>query len=216
MNKNSEIPGLEWLHETKVIAIIRGISRESIDRLVKALYAGGIRVIEVTLNTEGAEIMITHLQQEYGEKLWVGAGTVTNLEKAKAAHRAGAQFFVTPNLDEEVIVYGLEHDIQVFSGAMTPTEVNRAYELGATVVKVFPCGSLGTSYIKELKGPLAHIPMMAVGGVTLENAVEFIASGADVLGVGGSLVNKTLINQGEFATIEKNAKRFITAVRGGI
>ncbi|WP_436663788.1 bifunctional 4-hydroxy-2-oxoglutarate aldolase/2-dehydro-3-deoxy-phosphogluconate aldolase [Alicyclobacillus acidoterrestris] len=186
---------LSRIEETGVVAIIRGVDEAKIDPLVHALYDGGIRLVEVTLNTAGALTAISSLLEKYGDTMSIGAGTVLNKEQALQAKAHGAQFFVTPNVDIDVIRVGVESNIPVMSGALTPTEINTAYEAGATFVKVFPAGLFGARYIREIRGPLSHIPLMAVGGVNLENARTFFDAGAVALGLGSTLTDKVALDQ---------------------
>ncbi|MFB5191300.1 bifunctional 4-hydroxy-2-oxoglutarate aldolase/2-dehydro-3-deoxy-phosphogluconate aldolase [Alicyclobacillus fastidiosus] len=201
------------LQETGVVAIIRGIDTGAIHPLVQALYDGGIRLVEVTLNTEGALEAITSVLARFGDSMSVGAGTVLDEQAAVAAKAHGAQFFVTPNVDERVIQVGVEANIPVMAGALTPTEIYRAYRAGAKFVKVFPAGTMGARYIKEVRGPLANVPLMAVGGVTLENAGEFFAAGVVALGLGGSLIDKAAVERGDFDAIRETARSFVELYR---
>ncbi|MCQ6280750.1 bifunctional 4-hydroxy-2-oxoglutarate aldolase/2-dehydro-3-deoxy-phosphogluconate aldolase [Bacillus sp. EB600] len=136
----------------------------------------------------------------------IGAGTVLNLKMAKEAIHAGAEYLISPNLDEEVLAYGLEQGVEVWPGTLTPTEIVRAYELGASAVKVFPIGSLGIKYIKDIRGPLNHIPMMVTGGVNLDK--EVLGNGAFAVGLGGNLVNNGLIHKGNFEQITQMAAAY--------
>lgn len=204
--------GLDLLEQTKIIAIVRGIQSKDANGLAQALLDGGIRVMEITLNTPGAEEMIRALQLKFGDRMYIGAGTVLDQDDAKRALDAGADFIVTPNTDENVIRYAVERGISIFPGAMTPTEVVQAWKAGATAVKVFPGASLGLGYFKELMGPLNHIPMVAVGGVHTGNIAEFLRVGCYAVGIGGSLVNLTEIASGNLNHVRDNAEQYIRAV----
>jgi 2-dehydro-3-deoxyphosphogluconate aldolase/(4S)-4-hydroxy-2-oxoglutarate aldolase len=204
---------MEQLAQERIIAIIRGISREQADATAQALADGGIVFLEVTLNTEGALDMIARIKEKHGHKLRIGAGTVLNLAMAKEAASAGAEYILSPNLNEEVIHYALEKGIVAWPGTMTPTEIVRAYEAGAPAVKVFPMGSLGISYLKEIRAPLNHIPMIATGGVDLHNIQEFLNAGAIAVGLGGNLINKKLMQEGDFAAIEQFARAFVNKAK---
>lgn len=197
---------LSLLQKEKLIAIIRGIPKGSGGRTAEALAAGGVSFLEITLNTEGALQMIDEVKGKFGSRLRVGAGTVLNLEMAKEAVRSGAEYIISPNLDEAVLAYGLEHGVDVWPGTLTPSEIVRAYQLGARAVKVFPIGSLGVRYIKDLRAPLSHIPMIATGGVNLDNIREVLGYGAVAVGLGGNLVNNSLIAKGDFEQITKTAQ----------
>ncbi|MEC0230197.1 bifunctional 4-hydroxy-2-oxoglutarate aldolase/2-dehydro-3-deoxy-phosphogluconate aldolase [Paenibacillus alba] len=203
--------GLKEIERTRIIAIVRGVQEAHIQAVAEALLKGGVTVMEVTLNTPGALHMIGSLQQHWGAQMYIGAGTVLDLEDAKKAVQAGASFLVTPNMDEDVIRWSSEQGIPIFPGAMTPTEIVKAWKAGATAVKIFPSGSLGLTYIKELMGPLDHIPMIAVGGVTEDNIKQFLDIGCYGLGIGGSLINLKEIEAGRFEWITNKAASLLAA-----
>jgi 2-dehydro-3-deoxyphosphogluconate aldolase/(4S)-4-hydroxy-2-oxoglutarate aldolase len=205
---------IEQLKQAKIIAILRGISEETAAPIAQALADGGIIFLEVTLNTEGALDMIRRFKATLGHKLRIGAGTVLNLAMAKEAVAAGAEYILSPNLNEAVIYYGQEQGIDVWPGTMTPTEIVRAYEAGAPAVKVFPMGSLGLSYLKEIRAPLNHIPMIATGGVDLHNINEFLDAGAIAVGLGSNLVDKKHVLAGDYAAVEQRARTFVKQVKG--
>ncbi|MDQ0874033.1 2-dehydro-3-deoxyphosphogluconate aldolase/(4S)-4-hydroxy-2-oxoglutarate aldolase [Paenibacillus sp. V4I3] len=205
--------GLIEIERTRIIAIVRGVQENHILSLADALLKGGITVMEVTLNTPGALRMISELQDKSGQNMFIGAGTVLDLEDAKKAVHAGASFLVTPNMDEEVILWASTKGIPIFPGAMTPTEIVKAWKAGATAVKVFPSASLGLTYIKELMGPLDQIPLIAVGGVTEENIKQFLNIGCYGLGIGGSLINLKEIEAGRFEWITDKAASLLAASR---
>ncbi|WP_284645719.1 bifunctional 4-hydroxy-2-oxoglutarate aldolase/2-dehydro-3-deoxy-phosphogluconate aldolase [Paenibacillus silviterrae] len=208
--------GLTLLQETKIIAIVRGVESSHIEGVAQALLEGGVKLMEVTLNTAGAEAMIGSLQTKFGDRMYIGAGTVLGVEDAKRAIAAGAGYLVTPNTDEAVIRFAAKQGLPCFPGAMTPTEVVRAWKTGATAIKIFPSASLGIGYIKELMGPLRHIPMIAVGGVTEENIADFIHLGCHGVGIGGSLVNPKEIAAGNFNSMREKAARLVAGVQAGL
>lgn len=210
----SETKVFARLRQHQIIAIIRGISQAEADESAAALAAGGIIFLEVTLNTEGALRMISNFKDQYAGQLCIGAGTVLDLDMAKEAVRAGAEYIISPNLDEEVIHYGLEQGVEVWPGTMTPTEIVKAYKAGASAVKLFPMGSLGISYLKEIRAPLQHIPMIATGGVNLNNIRAVLDAGAMAVGLGGNLIDKKLVREGKFDEITKLAEAFIAEVKG--
>jgi len=207
---------LDELREVPLIAILRDIVGEAADRTVEALQGGGIRFVEVTMNTEGAPAMIEKWRARYDGRLRIGAGTVMSLADAEKAAAAGAEYFVCPHLDESVIAYALERGLGVFPGALTPTEIVRAWNCGATAVKIFPAASLGLAYIRELQGPLRHIPMVPTGGVTLDNVDQYFAAGAAAVGVGSQLADKRLIAEGSFDAIRSRAAACVDKVRKGL
>lgn len=204
---------LEELRSVPLIAILRGITDEAADRTVDALYRGGVRFIEATMNTEGALDMIARWRTTYDGRARIGAGTVLSLDDAKRAAEAGAEFFVCPHLDEAVVGYARDHGLAVFPGALTPTEIVRAYACGATAVKIFPAASLGLAYIRELQGPLNSIPMIPTGGVTVDNVQEYFAAGAFAVGVGSQLADKQLIAAGDYDAIRDSGAAFIAKLR---
>jgi 2-dehydro-3-deoxyphosphogluconate aldolase/(4S)-4-hydroxy-2-oxoglutarate aldolase len=210
--KPSEL--LQTLSEEKIVAIIRGIPEDKGDATAQALYEGGIVFLEVTLNTDGALDMISRFRERYEGRMRIGAGTVLDLEQAKEAAAAGAEYIISPNLDEEVVRYGVERGLDVWPGTMTPTEIVRAYKAGASAVKVFPMGSLGVNYLKEIRAPLNHIPMIATGGVNLQNIRTVLDAGAVAVGLGGNLVDKKLVAEGKFDELRKLARSYADEVKG--
>ena len=206
---------LETLKRHKLIAIVRGLPLELAHATAEALHSGGVRLLEVTLNTEGALKILSSWRENF-PLLCIGAGTVVTLEDARSALSAGAQFLVTPNLNEDVVTYVLERGLAVFPGALTPTEIVRAHALGATAVKVFPVGALGgPSYIKEVRAPLNHIPLIAVGGVNVGNARAYLEAGCVGLGVGSSLLDLEKVRRGDFEGVRQNAENLVRALEGG-
>lgn len=175
------------LRETGIVAIARHLAPEFVCDLADALHAGGVEMLEVTMNTEGAAEMIRTLRSHCEGKMYVGAGTVTDLARLDAAAAAGAQFIVTPNLEEDVVRRCEEMDLLVLPGVMTPTEICRAMALGCRYMKLFPAGALGAAYMKAVLAPLSEAKLIAVGGIDSTNLAEFLAVGAVGAGVGGSL-----------------------------
>jgi 2-dehydro-3-deoxyphosphogluconate aldolase/(4S)-4-hydroxy-2-oxoglutarate aldolase len=211
MNRNQ---GLLQVEQTRIIAIIRGIGRKHILKVAEALHEAGVTVMEVTLNSEGALDMVKDLQREFGDVMFIGAGTVLTVGDARDAAESGASFLVTPNTDEETIRYAVESELPIFPGAMTPTEIVRAWKAGATAVKVFPCSGVGMTYIKEVQGPLSHIPMVAVGGVTEDSIVDYLNLPCYAVGIGGSLINVKEVESGNYAWVSDKAKRLVQRAQG--
>jgi 2-dehydro-3-deoxyphosphogluconate aldolase / (4S)-4-hydroxy-2-oxoglutarate aldolase len=205
----NSIPIQSIVNEAPVVAIVR---RPKVDpaRCVEHLFQAGIRLVEITMDTEDAEQILKSLGPSVPSKALLGAGTVTDLVRAEAALAAGATFFVTPNFDLEVIRLARANGVPIMPGAMTPTEIWNAAAAGADYVKVFPASALGPGFFRELRGPFAHIPLMATGGINLENARDFIANGVEALGVGGALIPKS---NDEFERCRENAQRFLEIVR---
>lgn len=205
--------GLELFEQTRIIAIVRGVDRERILPLAEAMYDGGIRMLEVTLNSVGAYYMIKDLVKHLGKTMFIGAGTVLDTKDAKAALEAGASFLVTPNTDKRVIHYGAEENIPVYPGALTPTEVVKAWKSGAAAVKLFPASAFGPGYVKELMGPLSHIPLLAVGGVHEGNAAAYLRAGCRGIGIGSSVINRKELLEGNYEAIRNRAAVMTAVVR---
>lgn len=204
---------LERLKEEKVVAIFRYIEDQYADKAAEALLAGGITMMEITMNTEGAAGMISRWREKYGEQAAIGAGTVLDLDMAKEAIDAGSQFIISPNLDEAVVDYGLKKGVPVWPGVMTPTEIVRAWKSGAEAVKVFPMGTLGWKYLSEIRAPLDKIPMMATGGVDLDNIADYFKAGACAVGMGSKLVNLDWVRSGRFDLLTDKARQFAEAAK---
>ena len=210
---------LEYVQQRKVVAIVRGLAPEYIVRLGHAFEEGGIGLMEVTYNQRAPETWadtaraIEAVEKEFGDRLLVGAGTVITLEQVRMTYDAGGHYLVTPSTQPDIIRAGKALGLGLYPGAFTPTEILEAYNAGADAVKVFPAGSLGPGYIKAVKAPLSHVPLMAVGGINDKNAGEFIKAGCVGVGVGGNLVNKEWIENGEWDRITDLAKAYMKAVR---
>ncbi|MCK8816725.1 bifunctional 2-keto-4-hydroxyglutarate aldolase/2-keto-3-deoxy-6-phosphogluconate aldolase [Natroniella sulfidigena] len=204
---------LETILESGVIAVIRGTEVDKMVKIVEALQEGGIKALEVTLNTPGALDMIKELAVKLEDTdVVVGAGTVLDGETARAAILAGAEFVFAPNLNYDVIEVCNRYGKIVIPGVMTPTEIVNAYQAGADLVKVFPAKVVGPGFIKSVKGPLDHIPMMPTGGVNLDNAADFIEAGSVALGVGGSLLDQEAIDNEDYEVLTEKAKQFVQVV----
>src|ERR1700733_11370319 len=195
--------------EAPVVGIVR---RPKVDpvRCIEHLFQAGIRLVEITMDTVGAVDILESLRSRVPSDALLGAGTVTDVARAEAALAAGATFIVTPNLNLDVIRIAREHGVAIMPGAMTPSEIWNAAAAGADYVKVFPASTLGPGFFREIRGPFAEIPLMATGGINLENARDFIAFGVDALGVGGALIPKA---NDEFERCGEVAQRFLQIVR---
>lgn len=209
---------IKEIFRQKIIAIIRGADEQQALAAAKALYAGGIALVEVTFNQKTPETFvhttnaIRAIRDQMGDRMLVGAGTVTSTELVKLAADAGASYIISPDTDEAVISETKRLGLVSLPGAYTPTEAKRAYNAGADFVKLFPCVGDAPAYIKALCGPLNHIPFLAVGGVTADNAADFLKAGAVGIGVGGSLVNKKWLDDGLYSKITEEAKRFVANI----
>ena len=209
---------LEYVLERKVVAIVRGRAPEYLVRLGHAFEEGGIGLMEITYDQRNPESWkdtakgIEALAKEFGERVLAGAGTVIRPEQVSLTYNAGGRYLVTPTTQPEIIRMGKALGLGLYPGAFTATEILAAWEAGADAVKVFPVSCVGPSYIKAIRGPLSHIPLRAVGGVNEKNAADFMKAGCVGLGVGGNLVNKEWIQNGEWDKITAQAKDFMKAV----
>lgn len=210
---------MESIRTNKLIAIVRGLEARHMRALAEALLKGGISMIEVTFNQAHPEMWadtaaaIKLLADEFSGRILPGAGTVMTPEQVRIARDAGAMYIISPDTCPEVIKETKRLGLVSLPGAMTPTECALAARSGADAVKIFPAGNLGPGYIKALRAPLSNISFLAVGGVNEKNAADFIAAGAVGLGVGGALVNKEWIENGEFDKITALAREYVKAVK---
>jgi len=198
-----------------IVAIIRGFGPETCLRLAEAYARGGINMVEVTFNQNAPETWkdtataIRAIKAGFGGDVKVGAGTVLTEEQLGICEDAGGEFMVTPNVNPALIRKCVERGLTAMPGAMTPSEAVEAYDAGAGYVKIFPAGVLGPGYIKAIKAPLSHIPLLAVGGIGPDNIADFIKAGCVGAGVGGNLTNKEWINAGEWDKITAVARALV-------
>lgn len=202
------------LDEARLVAILRGVPADKALPLAEALLQGGVRALEITFNTPGAAGIIAALAKALGSSVCLGAGTVLTVDAVSAARDAGARFILAPDVNVDVIRATKAGGLVSVPGAMTATEVVTAHRAGADIIKIFPAGSLGPSYIKNLLGPLDWGKFMVVGGVGLENVADFLQAGAVSAGIGGSLVRNDLIRDNDWKGITELAARYVAAVRG--
>lgn len=210
MNKQTV---LSFIRDVGIVPVVRTTSAESAIRSIEAIYNGGIRAAEITMTVPGAVKALEKVADQFGGRIVLGAGTVLDPETARICMLAGAEFFVTPALRLSTIEMAKRYSKVICPGALTPTEVLTAWEAGADVVKVFPCGNVGgAKYIKALKGPFPQIEMIPTGGVNLETAGEFLKAGACAVAVGGELVDGKSIKEGRYDVIEDRARQYRAAV----
>jgi len=192
-----------------VIGILRGVNAAFFRSVMDASFASGLQAIEVTMNTEGALQIVSSNRSSVPAGKLLGMGTVRNLSEAKKAIDAGAMFLVTPNTDTTVIEYAGSHSVPVIAGALTPTEVYTAWSAGADMVKVFPCGTFGPQYIRELRGPYDQISLVAVGGVNPDNVRDYFAAGVRAVGASASLFGRKALVEHDLEEIGQNVNKFI-------
>jgi 2-dehydro-3-deoxyphosphogluconate aldolase/(4S)-4-hydroxy-2-oxoglutarate aldolase len=195
-----------------LLAVVRGESRTAALEVVDALIEGGVLGIEITFTTPEAARVIRDLDEEYGDSILLGAGTVATHEQVERAAEAGAAFLVSPGSDPKLLPAMLGTGLLVLPGVLTPSEVMLARRLGAQAVKLFPGSSGGTSYLKALRGPFPGVPFVPTGGVSLENIVDWFAAGAFAVGAGGALAPSSMESRDRGEVLE-NARRFAKAVR---
>lgn len=199
----------------RVIAIVRGVSREDLIPFAEAAYEGGVRVLECTYDATGKaadeEIAqnIKMLCEHFGERMTIGAGTVLNKKQVKLTKKAGGKFIISPDTNREVIKYTKSQSLVSIPGALTPSEAVAAHNAGADFVKIFPITSVGAAYLKDISAPLSHIRFLAVGGVNADNIKDFLNAGAVGVGIGSDIANKKLIAEGKFSEITENAAKII-------
>lgn len=202
---------LSQILTNKIVAIIRGAEPDDVLEIAKALYEGGIKCLEITLNSPNALQVIESIAMKMEGSILVGAGTVLSAAAASNAIAAGAKFIISPITDTETISMTKQLGAVSIPGAFTPTEIFKAYSSGGDIIKVFPASS-GPGFIKEILAPLPHIPLMPTGGVSLENINEFKKAGAVAFGIGKALVDtKQKINEVYLQEIIANAQRFMLA-----
>lgn len=209
----TKIEQMHRIEDSCIVAIIRADSPSDLIKTTEAIQAGGVNVIEITMTTPDALRVISEVSTRLGDTVLIGVGSVLDSETARAAMLAGAEFVVSPVTKPDVIEICNRYGKVVIPGAFTPTEILKAWESGADYVKVFPSSGVGPSYIKDIKAPLPQIPLIPTGGISAENAAEYLTAGATALGVGSSLVSSRLIESGNFAELTERAKKLVSAIK---
>ena len=201
------------LFENKpVMGILRGITEESLPGVLEAAFSGGLRFLEITLNTPGALALIERAVAHFPD-CSIGAGTVLTAEDVDKSFDAGAKFIVAPNLNDKVAECCAKNSLAYFPGALTPTEIEKAWCSGATMVKVFPASQMGPDYFKQIKGPFDKVKLMAVGGVNPGNIKKYLGAGADAVALGGSIYSLERMENGRFSEIQKDIEEFMFEVK---
>jgi len=202
---------LERFRALPLLGIARGIDAADVEPLAEAVIGAGLTCLEVTMNTAGAPALISALRDAAGDRLMIGAGTVLGLDALAAARAAGASFIVMPTLVPAVVERCVADRVPVFPGALTPQEIHAAWTAGATMVKVFPAGVFGPSYLREIKGPFTDIELMAVGGVTADNMADYFAGGAAAVAFGASVFRREWLSARAYDRIADEVRRLVTA-----
>lgn len=203
---------IERMLHPGVVAVIRADSSEQLMEVAKALEAGGVTAMEVTMTTPDALKVIEAVTRELGSRILMGVGTVLDTETARMALLAGAEFVVTPVMRPEIISLCNRYSKPIVSGAYTPTEALTAHESGADFIKIFPADGLGPAYIKALKAPLPQLQIIPTGGVDVHTAGDFIKAGCAAVAAGGSLVSRDVLRSGDWAKLTETARAFVAAV----
>lgn len=198
--------------DIKVIAILRRMPPEAVLPVANALVDGGVRAIEVTFGSEGTREAIAAVRQHFGEKALIGAGTVMSPADVDTAREAGAQFLLSPHFDRKLVEYAQARDMLFVPGVTTPTEIAQAVDAGCQLLKLFPAGSLGPGYLKDLKGPFRHVQFMPTGGIGKDNGREFFRAGAVALGMGGLLVNADYVSRQDYQGLSDHVRQVLQAV----
>ena len=210
---------IQTIKEEKLIVILRGIPKERLIPLAEAMYRGGVRLLELTYSADGkisdseTAQRIALLARHFDGRMQIGAGTVLTPEQVELTHRAGGSFIISPDTFEEVIARTRELGLVSIPGALTPSEITRAYRAGADFVKLFPITSLGSAYVKAIRAPLSQIPLLAVGGVDENNMEEYIRAGVSGFGVGSNIVDKKLLEAEDYAGIEALARSYTAVLK---
>jgi 2-dehydro-3-deoxyphosphogluconate aldolase/(4S)-4-hydroxy-2-oxoglutarate aldolase len=208
----SKVEDLKRVEETGIVAVVRAENAEKALKITEAVKKGGIDAIEITMTVPGAIDVIKQITDEYSrDEILIGAGSVLDAETARACILAGAEYIVSPSLDEETIAMCNRYQKAVMPGAMSVTEVVKAMKYGADIVKVFPATLFGPKIIKAIKGPLPQAPLMPTGGVSLDNVKDWIKAGSLAVGVGSSLSKGA--KTGDYEQITETAKEFIRLIK---
>lgn len=202
----------EFLEDVRVVVVVRRLPADVFTHVVDALVDGGIRAIEITMDAAGAPELISRVQEKHGHLAQIGAGTVLTEEQLRSAVAAGATFLVGPHFDPALLTLATSLGRPLIPGVLTPTEIQSARRAGANALKIFPAGTMGPSYIKDLLGPFGDLKAMVTGGITEENAPQFIRAGAKAVGMGSSLFPKEEIANKDFTAISRRVDRVLASL----
>ena len=204
---------LKKIIENKVIAVIRSNSKDNLMPFIDLIIKSGINSIEITLTTPNALSVIKQLKNYYKGSILIGAGTVTDLDSAKKALDVGAEYIVTPVLNMEVIDYVKKSRFPIISGAFSPTEIYNSFHAGSDMIKIFPANLLGIENFKSIQVIMPKLTLMPTGGISSENAREWLNAGADVLGIGTSLINDQIISNKDYDKLKSNSQKILESIK---
>lgn len=210
---------IKAIEKEKIVVIVRGVESDKLIPLAKAMYDGGIRLLEITYSANGSVSdedtakNIETLAKEFEGKMYIGAGTVLTKKQVELTKNAGGKFIISPDTNKEVIEETIKLGLVSMPGALTPSEIQSAHIYGADFVKLFPISNFGIGYVKAVKAPLSHIKMLAVGGVDENNMADYLKAGISGFGIGTNIVNKKLIDEGKFDEITHLAKKYVANLK---
>lgn len=210
---------IKAIEQEKMVVIVRGVEREKLIPLAEAMYEGGIRLLEITYSANGAVSdeetaeNIRMLVEHFGDRMYIGAGTVTKPKQVDLTKEAGGKFIISPDAYEAVIKRTRELEMVSMPGALTATEIQAAHRAGADFVKMFPITNMGTEYVKAVKAPLSHIKLLAVGGVNQNNMKDYLKAGVSGFGVGSNIINKKMLVESDYAGITALAREYVAVVK---
>ena len=210
---------IKAIEKEKIVVIVRGVESDKLIPLAKAMYDGGIRLLEITYSANGSVSdedtakNIEMLAKEFEGKMYIGAGTVLTKKQVELTKNAGGKFIISPDTNKEVIEETIKLGLVSMPGALTPSEIQSAHIYGADFVKLFPVSNFGIGYVKAVKAPLSHIKMLAVGGVDENNMADYLKAGISGFGIGTNIVNKKLIDEGKFDEITHLAKKYVANLK---
>lgn len=208
----------ETILDKKIIVIVRGVESEKLIPLAEAMYDGGIRLLEITYSADGSvsdedtAANIKALADHFGDRMYIGAGTVLTEKQVKLTKEAGGCFIISPDTNSDVIRKTKELDMVSMPGALTPTEIQKAHISGADFVKLFPITNMGVDYVKAVKAPLSHIKLLAVGGITEKNMKEYIKAGVSGFGVGSNIIDKKMLAEEDYSGITALAEKYVNVL----
>ncbi|WP_067617975.1 bifunctional 4-hydroxy-2-oxoglutarate aldolase/2-dehydro-3-deoxy-phosphogluconate aldolase [Alicyclobacillus acidiphilus] len=202
----------QFLEDARVVVVVRRLPEEVFADVIRALIDGGIQALEITMDAKGAAGLIRQVRDAYGDRATIGAGTVLTEGQLKEAVEAGAEFLVGPHFDPALLSLANERGLPLIPGVLTPSEIQSARLAGAEALKIFPAGTMGPGYIKDLLGPFHDLQAMVTGGITEDNAPEFIRAGAKAVGMGSSLFPKDEIANRDYAAISRRVDRVLASL----